>query len=105
MGVVQALEEDGIREGWVEDKIKALKEAKRNLKLDYKLHISRDEEGTDHCIVHALSDPSDDSSDFCGECYHNHKTNCERCDALKSVITEILRELEDSGLSEEKKRE
>ena len=32
-----------------------------------------------------------------------HKTNCESCDALENVITEILRELEDSGLSEEKK--
>ena len=103
VGVVQALEEDGIRERWVEDKIKALKEAKRYLKLDYKLHISRDEECTDHCIVHALSDPSDDSSDFRGKCYHNHKTNCERCDALENVIAEILRELEDSGLSKEKK--
>ena len=44
VGVVQALEEDGVREGWVEDKIKALKEAERYLKTDYKLHISRDEE-------------------------------------------------------------
>ena len=59
VGVVQALEEDGVREGWVEDKIKALKEAKRYLKTDYKLHVSRDEECTDHCIVHALSDPGD----------------------------------------------
>ena len=103
VGVVQALEEDGVREGWLEDKIKALKEAERYLKTDYKLHISRDEECTDHCIVYALSDPSDDSADFRRECYHNHKTNFERCDALENVIAEILRELEDSGLSEEKK--
>ena len=103
VGVVQALDEDGAREGWVEDNIKALKEAKRYLKTDFKLHISRDEDCTDHCIVHALSDPSEDSADFRGECYHNHKTNCERCDALENVIAEILRDLEDSGLSEEKK--
>lgn len=54
-------------------------------------------------IVHALSDPSDNSADFRGECHHNHKTNCERCDALENVIAKISRELEDSGLSEEKK--
>ena len=53
--------------------------------------------------MHALSDPSDDSADLYGECIHNHKTNCERCDALENVTTEILRELENSGLSEEKK--
>ena len=53
--------------------------------------------------MHALSDPSDDSADLRGECNHNHKTNCERCDALENVTTEILRELENSGLSEEKK--
>ena len=100
---VQALEEGRVREGWVENKIKVLKEAKRYLKTDYKLHISRDEGCTDHCTIHALSDPSDDSADFRRECYHSHKTNCERCDALENVISEILRELEDSGFSEEKK--
>ena len=101
--VVQALGEDGAREGWVDNIIKALKEAKRYLKTDYKLHISREEDCTDHCTMHALSDPSDDSADLRGECNHNHKTNCERCDALENVTTEILRELENSGLSEEKK--
>ena len=53
--------------------------------------------------MHTLSDPSDNSADFHGECYHNRKTNCKRCSALENVIAEILRELEDSGLSEEKK--
>ena len=41
VGVVQALEEDGVREGWVEDKIKALKEAKRYLKKHRPLYCAR----------------------------------------------------------------
>lgn len=37
------------------------------------------------------------------ECNHNHETNCERCDALENVITEVLQELENFGINEEKK--
>ena len=94
MGAVQARGEDGAGESWTEFKIKALKEAKRYLKTDYKLHISRDEECTDHHTVHGLIDPSDGSADLLRECNHNHETNCERCDALENVITEVLQELE-----------
>ena len=53
--------------------------------------------------MHALSDPSESSTDFQGECYHNHVYHCERCEALENVTTEILQELEDSDVSEEKK--
>ena len=102
-GVVHTLEESGSRREWGEAKIKALKEAKRYLKTDYKVHVSRQEDCRDHCTVHALSDPSESSTDFQGECYHNHACHCERCEALESVTTEILQELEDSDVSEEKK--
>ena len=82
---------------------KALREAKRYLKTDYKMHVSRVEDCQDHCTVHALSDPSANSADYRGVCHHNHNINCERCDALEKVMREILQELEGSELSEEMK--
>ncbi|KAK3747904.1 hypothetical protein QZH41_010207, partial [Actinostola sp. cb2023] len=103
VAVVRALQENGASGGWAENAIKGLKDAKKYLKTDYKVHVSRDEECRDHCSVHALSDPSDNSADFLGECDHNHSIHCERCDLLENVITEISTELNDSDLSEEKK--
>lgn len=102
-GVVHTLEENGSRRKSGEANIKALKEAKQYLKTDFKVHISRQEDCRDHCTVHALSDSSKSSTDFQGECYHNHVYHCKRCEALESMTTEILQELEDSDASEEKK--
>ena len=53
--------------------------------------------------MHALSDRSESSTDFQGECHHKHAYHGERCEVLESVTTEILQELEDSDASEEKK--
>lgn len=102
-GVVHTLEENWSRRKSGEAKIKALKEAKRYLKTDFKVHISHQEDCSDHCTMHALSDSSESSTDFQGECYHNHVYHCKRCEALESMTTEILQELEDSDASEEKK--
>ena len=61
-GVVHTLEENGSRREWAEAKIKAPREAKRYLKTDFKVHISRQEDCRDQCTVHALSDPSESST-------------------------------------------
>ena len=49
---------------------KLLKDGKRYLKNDFKAHIGRDEQCSDHCTVHALSD--DNAREFRGECDHQH---------------------------------
>lgn len=61
-GVVHTLEENGSRREWAEAKIKALREAKRYLKTDFKVHISRQEDCRDQCTVHALSNPYESST-------------------------------------------
>ena len=77
--VRQTFEENGTKGEWVEAMSKALREAKRYLKTDYKMHVSRDEDCQDHCTVHALSDPSaNNSADYRGVCHHNHNINCKR---------------------------
>ena len=53
--------------------------------------------------MHAVSDPSQSSTDFQGECYHNHTYHAQKCKASESVTTEILQEREDSDVGEEKK--
>ena len=54
-----------------------LKDGKRYLKNDFKTHVGRDEQCSDHCTVHALSD--NNAGEFRGECDHQHNYECERC--------------------------
>ena len=60
------LVENGAEGHWGETMREKLKEAKRYLKTDYKIHVGRSKNSSDHCTVHALSDP--DNLDFCGQC-------------------------------------
>jgi len=41
----------------------------------------------DHCIKYALNDPTDSS--FRGSCDHTHDLLCERCEELKTVLSDI----------------
>ncbi|KAK3709231.1 hypothetical protein QZH41_015435, partial [Actinostola sp. cb2023] len=99
--IVQSLQESGTSSQWVEDTHKALKEAKRYLKTDFKVHVGRDEDCSDHCTVHALSDPSDNATEFRDDCMHNHSFKCERCEMLQNVLTEIVKEVEVADMSDE----
>ncbi|KAK3697374.1 hypothetical protein QZH41_002024 [Actinostola sp. cb2023] len=100
--IVQSLQESGTSSQWVEDTHKALKEAKRYLKTDFKVHVGRDEDCSDHCTVHALSDPSDNATEFRDDCMHNHSFKCERCEMLQNVLTEIVKEVEVADMSDER---
>ncbi|KAK3741485.1 hypothetical protein QZH41_011495, partial [Actinostola sp. cb2023] len=99
--IVQSLQESGTSSQWVEDTHKALKEAKRYLKTDFKVHVGRDEDCSDHCTVHALSDPSDNATEFRNDCMHNHSFKFERCEMLQNVLTEIVKEVEVADMSDE----
>ena len=85
--IVNTLVENGAGEHWAEIMRRDLKEAKRYLKTDYRTHVSRNENNSDHCTVHALNDP--ENPDFCEECLHSHDIHCDRCDSLYSNFRDI----------------
>ena len=80
---------------------KLLKDGKRYLKNDFKAHIGRDEQCSDHCTVHALSD--DNAREFRGECDHQHSYECERCESLEGVLGEVAELLDKVDMTEEER--
>ncbi|KAL9974162.1 hypothetical protein ACROYT_G011171 [Oculina patagonica] len=80
---------------------KLLKDGKRYLKNDFKTHIGRDEQCSDHCMVHALSDST--SADFRGECNHQNSYECERCESLEGVFEELAEMLDKVDMMEEER--
>ena len=84
--IVNTLVENGAGEHWAEIMRRDLKEAKRCLKTDYKTHVGRNENNSDHCTVHALSDPN---------------IHCDRCDSLDSNFRDILKKIDELVISDE----
>ena len=78
-----------------------LKAGKRYLKNDFKTHVGRDEQCSDHCIVHALSD--NNAGEFRGECEHQHNHECERCQSLEEVLGEVAEMLEKADMMDEER--
>ena len=84
--IVNTLVENGAGEHWAEIIRRDLKEAKRSLKTDYKTHVGRNENNSDHCTILALSDPD---------------IHCDRCDSLDSNFCDILKKIDDLVISDE----
>ena len=84
--IVDTLVENGVGEHWAEIMRRRLKEAKRYLKTDCKTHEGRNEHNSDHCTLHALSDPD---------------IHCDRCDSLDSNFCDILKKIDDLVISDE----
>lgn len=80
---------------------KLLKDGKRYLKNDFKTHIGRDEQCSDHCTVYALSDTN--GGEFQGECDHQHSYECERCESLEEVLEEMAEMLNNVNMEEEER--
>lgn len=80
---------------------KRLKDGKRYLKTDFKTHVGRNEQCSDHCSVHALSD--DKSKEFRKKCKHKHTHECERCEDLESVLDDIGEAVTNVDVDEEEK--
>ena len=59
MSIIKTLMENGADKHWGQTMREALKDAKRYLKTDFKAHVGRDKNSSDHSTVHAFSDPSD----------------------------------------------
>ena len=82
LSMIETFVENGGDAHWGQIIEQAMKEAKRYFKTDFKAHVGRDENSSDHCSVHALSNPA--NPDFRGECQHRHDTLCDRCDSFDS---------------------
>ena len=48
-----------VTSNWEKEAKQQLLDAKRYLKADFRLHVSKDERSAEHCTMHALSDPND----------------------------------------------
>ncbi|CAF1193962.1 unnamed protein product [Didymodactylos carnosus] len=64
-----------------------LRQGRQYLKSDFKLHVSESSDIADHCICHALSDPSDKA--FRSKCNHDHSNTCKDCLLLANTFIEI----------------
>jgi hypothetical protein len=102
IGVVDSLVENAADELWGKTAKKELREAKRYLKVDFKAHIGRNEHCKDHCIVYALSDPN--NTKFEGKCNHQHDISCERCEALRTVLQEVVQKVAEVDMTEEQRQ-
>ena len=80
---------------------KLLKDGKRYLKNDFKTHIGRGEQCSDHCTVYALSDTN--AGEFRGDCDHQHSYECERCESLEGVLEEMAEMLNNVNMVEEER--
>ncbi|KAK3712196.1 hypothetical protein QZH41_018426 [Actinostola sp. cb2023] len=91
---------------WTKEQKSELKSAKRYLKSDFKVHVSKQSTVPDHCPAYALSDPKD--KDFQSVCAHNHLDTCDRCASLTSVLDEIgsaLQEMSNNNVATDIKEE
>ena len=73
--------------------IAQLKEGKRYLMIEYKMHIKPHSRVPDHCFSFALSDPLNTRLHtepcFNKECDHVHDMYCEHCEQIKRALVEI----------------
>ena len=87
--------EQAVSLSWEKESRQQLSDAKRYLKADYKLHVSRDERCVDHCTVYALSSRTDPS--FKDTCDHAHDVACDACRGLETVVKETGAKIEDGS--------
>ena len=77
---------------WEKETKQQLSDAKRYLKADFRLHVSKDERCADHCTMYELSEPNDPPSK--GTCSHVHDIRCDACHDIETVIKQIGTEIE-----------
>ena len=85
----------GLDEQIAKDMKALLMSAKKYLKTDYKLHVSRVEPSADHCSVYALSTSE---PEYLGQCEHEHNVSCDRCEELRNVLVDLQLSLSSSAV-------
>ena len=87
--LVETLEKGGMEKQWCLDFRRKLRDAKRSLKTDFRVHCA------DHCRHFALSDPVD--TDLQQLCSHEHGFSCDDCQGMKNVLQEVRLGIEGSS--------
>ncbi|KAK3705287.1 hypothetical protein QZH41_008174 [Actinostola sp. cb2023] len=86
--IVDDLEKEGLNRQWCAEVKGRLKDAKRYLKTDYRVHCKPEVAACpDHCRKFALSDERD--PDFLESCSHQHSETCDECQNLRDVLEEV----------------
>lgn len=67
--------------------------------VEFQVHVSEASRVSDHCRVHALSDPTDPV--FQGSCDHPHNESCMQCRQLEETISTFESECSSAVCSEE----
>ena len=94
--LVETLERGGIEKQWCLDVGRKLRDAKRYLKTDFRVHCQPlDSPCADHCRHFALSDPVE--ADFQQPCSHEHVFSCDDCQGMKNVLREVRLGIEGSS--------
>ena len=94
--IAAQLERMGASSEWVKTTKRNLKDSKRYLKTQYKVHCKEERDCADHCKSFALSDSKD--KDFRNVCHDDHNTTCENCGTLNHVTQEIEEKLQDESI-------
>ena len=95
--IVDDLKDSGASATWCDEIQKGLKDGKRYLKTEYRVHCREDESCCpDHCRCFALSDSQD--PDLKGSCSHQHQMLCDECERLKSSIQSIADKIESPSI-------
>lgn len=96
--IVDQLKDSGARVKWCQEIRDNLKDGKRYLKTEYRVHCQDNGSSCpDHCTCFALSDPQ--NPEFQGTCMHEHHVRCDDCETLKSTIQAIADEIESPSVS------
>jgi Zn finger protein HypA/HybF involved in hydrogenase expression len=88
--VVKGWENSGlVMTDWAKRMIKMILESQQYLRTDFKIHVKGASRSSDHCSIHALSDPVEKA--FENQCTqsnqpHYHDLRCPRCGMSKHVL-------------------
>ena len=94
--IIDTLEKGGQTREWCIDVKEKLRNAKRYLKTDYRVHCKPEESACpDHCRKFSLSDEND--SDYQEKCSHQHSEVCKDCHSLVDVLRKIGLEIQSSS--------
>ncbi|KAK3730448.1 hypothetical protein QZH41_012642, partial [Actinostola sp. cb2023] len=88
---------------WEVQQIELLKAAKLYLKGDFKVHLGTSSEAAYHCMVFALSDPT--NPDLRQQCDHKHEEVCHQCDNLDSTLSGITYVVAEASFATEDDRD
>lgn len=99
--VIQALPESEVGHSWRKETERQIKEAKRYLKTDFKTHVERQSNSSDHCCTYALSDTK--KKEYQSACLHQHNATCDRCESIDVCFTSIEEKLDVIEMDEEQR--